>query len=129
MNLINSDSSDKSLYSAIIWALRAKFTNDLSMSFVQGCIALEALLGDDVDRQKLSVILADRFAYVIGRNNESRRKFRKDFRSIYELRSRIVHGSVLIFHNKDKDNYYNLMHYLCIVIKREMDNLIYSSSS
>lgn len=79
---------------AIEWAFNALYTQDVNLSFIQSCMALEAILGDNLKSKKgLHETLADRFAYSIGTNNANRRTHRENFLEIYAMRSKIVHGS------------------------------------
>jgi hypothetical protein len=88
------------------------------------CIALEAILGDNLSSKKaLHETLADRFAYSIGTNNANRRTHRENFLETYDMRSKIVHGSSThIQHDKFYlSNWANkVLEYL---IKKEIKNL------
>lgn len=66
--------------------------NDL-LSFVQNMVALEILLGDkqSSDLVGLNELLSNRCAYLIGKSQEQRTKILKDFKEIYDVRSKIVH--------------------------------------
>lgn len=63
------------------------------LSFVQITVALEILLGDKAvsDLMGLGELLRNRCAYLIAKSHEEREKILKDFKEIYEIRSRIVH--------------------------------------
>jgi hypothetical protein len=109
---------------AIEWAFNALYTQDVNLAFIQSCMALEAILGDNLSSKKaLHETLADRFAYSIGTNNANRRTHRKNFLEIYDMRSKIVHGSSThIQHDKIYlSNWANkVLEYL---IKKEIKNL------
>ncbi|MDP3799743.1 MAG: HEPN domain-containing protein [Polaromonas sp.] len=79
--------------SAIEWAFDAYVNENPTMSFLQTCIALEAVYGDDNDGENVTKTLADRCAYLIGTNIKGRKTIRDNFRSLYSIRSKIVHGS------------------------------------
>jgi len=75
------------------WLLSSYAGSDQLLQFVQATIALESLLGDeqmsrDVGVQKL---LANRVAYLIGRNSADRESLIKEFVEIYKVRSKLVH--------------------------------------
>jgi hypothetical protein len=67
-------------------------SNEL-LSFVQAMVALEIILGDKSksDMIGLGELLSNRCAYLIGKTRKQREKVLRDFRSIYEVRSSIVH--------------------------------------
>jgi hypothetical protein len=76
------------------WAFDAYLNDNPTLSFLQTCIALEALYGDDGDGDNLTKTLADRCAYLIGSDIKGRRTIRENFRALYSVRSKIVHGCV-----------------------------------
>jgi hypothetical protein len=76
------------------WAFDAYLNDNPTLSFLQTCIALEALYGDDSDGDNLTKTLADRCAYLIGSDIKGRRTIRENFRALYSVRSKIVHGCV-----------------------------------
>lgn len=76
------------------WAFDAYLNDNPTLSFLQTCIALEALYGDDGDGDNVTKTLADRCAYLIGSDIKGRRTIRENFRALYSVRSKIVHGCV-----------------------------------
>ena len=76
------------------WAFDAYLNENLTLSFLQTCIALEALFGDDNDGDNVTKTLADRCAYLVGNDIKGRRTIRENFRALYSVRSKIVHGCV-----------------------------------
>lgn len=76
------------------WAFDAYLNDNPTLSFLQTCIALEALYGDDGDGDNVTKTLADRCAYLVGSDIKGRRTIRENFRSLYSVRSKIVHGCV-----------------------------------
>jgi hypothetical protein len=68
-------------------------SNEL-LSFVQGAVVLETLLGDKAisDTIGLGDLLGNRCAYLISKTLEEREMILRDFRSIYDVRSKIVHA-------------------------------------
>jgi hypothetical protein len=79
--------------SSMEWAFDAYVNEDPTMSFLQTCIALEALYGDGNDGENLTKTLADRCAYLISADIRGRATIRENFRALYSARSKIVHGS------------------------------------
>lgn len=78
---------------AIEWCFDAYATDNTTMSFLQTCFGLEALFGDDAETDGVSRILADRCAYLVSTNIKGRSTIRDNFRQLYSIRSKIVHGN------------------------------------
>lgn len=77
---------------AIGWLVQSEINDDETMSFVQICMGLESIFGDDDYEGGLTTILSDRCAYLIGKNIKDRRFIKDTFKKIYQIRSKIVHG-------------------------------------
>jgi len=63
------------------------------LSFVQAMVAVEILFGDKATSDLLGIgeLLANRCAYSIARNRSQREAILRDFKRIYDTRSKIVH--------------------------------------
>ena len=81
--------------SAVKWCFDSYITENETLSFLQICIGLEALLGDDDYKGSLTELLADRYAYLIGDDIRGRKTIKERFKRLYDIRSKLVHGSVL----------------------------------
>ena len=79
--------------SAINWCLISYVVENNTLSFLQVCIGLEALLGDTKDNSALTETLADRCAYLIGNSIKARNTIKRNFKELYRLRSKLVHGN------------------------------------
>lgn len=77
------------------WCFDSYASESETLSFLQICIGLEALLGDDAEGESLTKTLADRCAYLLGTSVKGRNSIRDSFRSLYKARSKIVHGNAL----------------------------------
>ncbi|MES0290852.1 hypothetical protein [Citrobacter freundii] len=108
---------------AIDWLVQSDVVDDETISFIQICMGLESVFGDDDNEGSLTTILADRCAYLIGKNIKDRREIKNLFRDIYRIRSKIVHG--VRNHLSEKEEY--LQHiaraFLSRSILKEIDNL------
>ncbi|MEW6058343.1 MAG: hypothetical protein AB1540_17210 [Bdellovibrionota bacterium] len=64
------------------------------LSFVQTAVVMEILLGEKAvsDLTGLGELLRNRCAYLIGKSREQREGILKDFKEIYDVRSKIVHS-------------------------------------
>jgi hypothetical protein len=77
------------------WCFNSNATESETLSFLQVCIGLEALLGDETDNEGLTKTLADRCAYLIGSSIRARALIRAKFSDLYKTRSKIVHGNAV----------------------------------
>ncbi len=80
------------IMSAIEWAYEAATTDNDTIAFIQACIGLEAILGDDTGGESISSTLADRCAYLLGGDMQERRTIRDNFKELYKRRSKLAHG-------------------------------------
>ncbi|MEB0773576.1 hypothetical protein [Citrobacter portucalensis] len=124
-NTLVSDDSKESLRikAAIDWLVYSKITEDDTMSFIQSCMGLEAIFGDDDYEGSLTTILSDRCAYLIGRNIKDRNEIKKMFREIYQIRSKIIHGVRNYLSEKEKRMLYIAKIFLRRSILKELGNL------
>lgn len=77
---------------AAIWYLRSFMSKDSLDALLESTIALEALLGGgNSEGTKLSNLLGNRCAYLVGRSLSERDEILSKFNEIYTLRSKIVH--------------------------------------
>lgn len=93
--LIDAPTDDENrtpIVTAAEWSFDSKASSNQTVSFIQLCIALEAILGDDKLKEGLTKTLADRCAYSLGPTAKSRKEIRGIFENLYDQRSKIVHG-------------------------------------
>lgn len=83
------------IQSAIEWAYEASTTDNDTIAFLQVCIGLEAILGDETASESISATLADRCAYLLGNDIQGRRTIRENFRELYKRRSKLAHGRAI----------------------------------
>ncbi len=88
--------------SAIQWCFDSYISENQTLSFLQVCIGLEALLGDDGYNGSLTEILADRCSYLISSDIKGRKTIKKNFKDLYEARSKLVHGNATELDNNQK---------------------------
>lgn len=98
-----SDSSNEArrIKMAIDWYITSYANEDSVMAFLQLCMGLEAIFGDDQDQGGLTKTLGDRCAYLIGKNIKQRRNIKDAFNKIYTIRSKIVHGVINKIEHED----------------------------
>jgi hypothetical protein len=88
----SSDLESSRVKAAIEWCLDSKANENETLSFLQICIGLETLLGDDESNGGLTETLADRCAYLISSDIKGRKTIKENFKKLYKIRSKIVHG-------------------------------------
>ena len=128
VRLINTPEENKGalpIKTAIEWAFDSEINENDTISFLQMCIGLEAILGDELDpkEQPLSKTLADRCAYLIGKNIQGRKRIKERFKKLYDLRSKLVHGRTVRLHDNEKDYLNWGKKILNRVILKEIKNL------
>lgn len=90
---LDEDEEDRApISTAAEWAFDSAASGNQTVSFIQLCIALEAVLGDSKTKDGVTRALADRCAYLLGKTTRERNVIREKFEALYELRSYIVHG-------------------------------------
>ncbi len=84
----------KNLFLSAQWLIDGHCGHDELLRFVQTTIVVEALLGDRAatDVVGLTELLANRCAYLVATTRAEREQLIKQFRTIYDVRSAIVHG-------------------------------------
>jgi len=93
ISFVSLESDDKKRINlSLEWAFDSLSAGNMTTTFIHKCIALEALLGDDVAESGLTATLSDRCAYLIGRTDSQRKKIRSQFRDLYKMRSKVMHG-------------------------------------
>ncbi len=111
------------IQTAIEWAFDASTTEDDTVSFLQTCIGLEAILGDNAGNESLTKTLADRCAYLISPGIEGRKKLKENFTKLYDLRSALVHGRKIRLKDEEKYLFEWGKNILTLSIIKEMGNL------
>jgi hypothetical protein len=100
----DENADTKSIKTAVEWAFDSSLEQNETISFMQTCIGIEAILGEETGRESLTETLADRCAYLLAKTIGARKIMRNEFRKLYKLRSKIVHGRIINLN--DKEQYY-----------------------
>lgn len=90
----DEDENVRPIKTAIEWAFDSLTNDNETVAFIQSCIGLEAILGDENENHKrpLDDKLADRCAYLLGKKISERKELREDFIKLYDTRSELIHG-------------------------------------
>ena len=95
IGIADKNNNAKTIRTAIEWAFDSAINKNETIAFLQACIGIEALLGEDSGQELVTDRLADRCAYLLGTYAEKRKKIRKNFRELYRIRSKLVHGRIV----------------------------------
>ena len=125
--------SSQSIKTALEWAFESLMSEDEKFSYVQSCIALEALLSEDLDTLDKSIKVttrtyADRCAYLLADTIEERLKLRKRFINIYGIRNQLVHGKTKELKKEVNDNIFYVQNLVDKIIYKEVKALIEPST-
>jgi len=112
---------------AIDWAFEAILNRNHEKGFVQTCIGLETILGDDNLQDHITKRLADRASYLLASDRMKRAEIGADIEKIYRLRSQVVHGRQNIT-TADEELVSNADNYLRRCIMKEIQSLANSDS-
>ena len=114
------DTDAMAIRTACEWSFDARINSNETISFLQHCIGLEAILGEGANLDDPLVSqLSDRCAYLIGKTIRERREIKEKFKAIYKVRSKLVHGRGASISPKDADMLYEVQRLLTAVIARE----------
>lgn len=88
-----ADEHSRRLRRGAQWLFDSFCEPDLPVAFVRAAVVMEVFLGEKAasDAVGLSELLASRLAYLVGRSQTEREQLARDFKAIYDVRSRIVH--------------------------------------
>ncbi len=95
------------------------------LSFLQAMVVLEILLGDKAvsDAMGLNELLRNRCAYLIGKDHNQREQILREFKDIYDIRSKIVHRGKSKLTSYERYLFHQLQ-WLCRRVIQEEVNLI-----
>src|SRR5207245_6620453 len=107
---------------ALEWALAAQSRENDTFSFVQTCIALEAILGDE-KQESVKSRLTERCSYLLGKSREHRKAVAVKFDTVYKTRSKLVHGRKQWLSEEDYDAFRKAKELLREVVLAGLENL------
>lgn len=103
----DNNEGSESIKTAIEWAFDSHTNDNDTLAFIQACIGIEAVIGGDDTKEKTTSILADRVAYLLGNSISARKKIKKNFEKLYDIRSKVVHGRKAYLDDEQR----NFLHY------------------
>ncbi|WP_286075463.1 HEPN domain-containing protein [Stenotrophomonas sp. 59] len=119
------DRANSRLLNAARWYFDSHCGPSDQVRFVQVCIALEILLGDEKQGREtgLGVLMANRCAYLLGKNNADRESITSTFRLGYDIRSKIVHAGKSQLSSEEKAHFRYMQKLCSSVIQKECEEL------
>lgn len=117
-----STTSDR-LQLAAKWLSESYSNNRDLLGFVQAMVCLEIILGDQEDTQELGLgaTIRNRCAYLIGRSHQERERISNELKTIYRVRSKIVHTGKDQLTRDDYVMLFLLRDYCGRVLARELE--------
>lgn len=90
----STSSGFASITSAIEWLQDSRLNDDQTLAYLAACIGFEALLGDTDGKlmNEMSQRLSDRYAYMLGKDVDDRKRLGAEFRRVLLLRGELVHA-------------------------------------
>lgn len=116
------------VFSAAEWYIDSFADNNTPMELIKLCIGLESIYGDNESNGSITESLADRCAYSLSSTHEERENIKTEFKKLYKIRSKIVHGVTNSLTPEDRDHIRNANSLLRRSIEKEL-MLIKNSNS
>ncbi len=112
------------IQAALLWFFDGFANRNKTFSFIQYSIAVEALIGEPGKHNNIVERLADRCAYIIGKNSVERKEINKIFTEAYDVRSRIVHRRKTELETADITQYDKIREILVELLEIEINKLL-----
>ncbi|MEJ8838408.1 hypothetical protein [Ramlibacter sp. AN1133] len=114
------------IVAAIEWYQDSAFQEDETMAFIAACIGLESILGDeDRGMSELSNRLTDRYAFMLGRDRQDRRRLAEEFTGILRVRGELVHARTTRLRARQREQLFIAQRMLQDVIRHEMRPILF----
>jgi len=119
---------EKKVHDSIHWLAESTKPDTNNSKFAKISFALETLIGGEASEEDLKVrgitaMLAERAAFIAGKDLEDRQSIDKEIRKFYGMRSGIVHGSEGEVSLDDIDNFGQIVRRLALSILDKIDKL------
>lgn len=101
--LDSEDEDAERIKASCEWYFESLCTDNPTFRFIQFHIAIESLLGKPGIKGSITEGLAERIAFLLGRNEKGREDIRNEYRGLYNTRSDIIHRSKILSDEKLSD--------------------------
>ena len=99
INILNKKEKNEietRIVNAVNWAGMAVSEKNNSVAFTQAIFAIESLLQQQIKgeifNKSIVASISEDIAFLLGKNFDERKKYEKDFKELYSVRSSIAHG-------------------------------------
>ncbi|WP_314102735.1 HEPN domain-containing protein [uncultured Stenotrophomonas sp.] len=118
--------ANQRVLNAARWFFDSHSGSNLQVRFVQIATAFEILLGDREQSREtgLGTLMANRCAYMLGKNDSSRQKICDAFKAGYGIRSTIVHTGKTRLSSADLGHFYYMQELCAAVIRKECSDFL-----
>lgn len=119
---------ESKLLTSIHWLSESTKLDTNKSKFTKVCVALESLIGGEPEDEELKVrgitaMLAERAAFIAGKDLNDRMEIDKNIRKFYGMRSDIVHGGKEDISSDDIDKFGQLVRRLALALLEKLDEL------
>jgi Apea-like HEPN len=123
--VLAASNRNKLLLRGAQWFFDSLSGDDMILSFIRAAVVAEILLGEDAKTNEvgLTSLLSNRCAYFISQNQSERETILKDFKDIYDVRSKIVHTGFDRLTKRERDMLDKLQWMCARIIQKESDML------
>jgi hypothetical protein len=124
LNLPDENVDASRVRTALEWSFDSRHNDNETLAMLQACIGLESLLGEDEQDEPLTVRLADRCAFLLGRSSADRDSIRAHFKKLYGIRSKLIHGRKARLGVNEEVSLWDAQRLLSDVIIAEVGNVM-----
>jgi hypothetical protein len=113
---------------AIEWHQDSQQNDDQTLAFLAACIGLESVFGEEEKGMtELTSRLQDRYAFMLGKDREDRKRLAKDFADVLQVRGALVHARATRLRDKDLKQLHKVREMLWQSIHHELKPFISES--
>lgn len=113
----------KPLAAAIEWYQDSQFSEDQTIAYLAACIGLESVYGEK-DMKEMTKRLEDRYAFLLGKNREDRKKLAQEYAEVLHLRGELVHARLKRLGSRDYQTLQKARRMLFESIRHELNSLV-----
>lgn len=117
---------ERKLVDSVHWLAEATVPDSYQTRFVKIAFALETLVGGEAKNLKaegIAAMLAERAAFIAGKDLKERKNIDEDIRTYYGMRSDIVHGGGRDISADDVEGFGSLVRRLALALLGKLDEL------
>lgn len=119
----------RALSAAIEWYIDSVTADNQTLAYLAACIGLEAVLGygdSSGQMDSMSARLGDRYGWLLGEGRADREKLTEDFKSMLNLRGKLVHARVSRLSADEQQRLHDVQDMLSSVIDKEIGTMLHA---